>query len=253
MSKSVVRCTTNRSVSTNEPGSSRRSIRSRAVNFPRLPGRPIRPAPPPRRASVFRLRRSCTRGSSDASATAGARRDARLTVLVRRPARLRGPRLRGHHQLREVPARHPAEQPQDDRDQDHQEDDEPPPAPEDAAEDQDEVLDRGDEGDREDPEDPRGGDGLDAAGRARPAPSREESGAGPPAPRQPHPPPPGAPAGAWNPAAGLRVPSSPPLGYGPRDRVSSPVRCSNTRGRWRPHAHDGATGPSSALSGATVS
>src|SRR3990172_11977472 len=53
MPKSVQRCTTNLSTSTKEAGSSRRSMRSRALSFPAACWRSMRSAPPPCRAWVF--------------------------------------------------------------------------------------------------------------------------------------------------------------------------------------------------------
>ena len=65
---SVARCVTNASSSTNDPGSSRRSSRSRAVSLPQACWRSIRTGPPPRRASArIRSRRAIRSAFVDTS------------------------------------------------------------------------------------------------------------------------------------------------------------------------------------------
>src|SRR5437763_2017323 len=65
MSKSWVWCTTNLSISAKEPGSSRRSSRSRAVFFPALCCRRIRSSPPASSASTWRRRSSSNLSCAD--------------------------------------------------------------------------------------------------------------------------------------------------------------------------------------------
>src|SRR5437867_309936 len=173
MSKSVVRWTTNRSVSTNEPGSSRMSSRSRAVPFPRLRCASIRSGPPPNRASAFLRRSSWTFGSS---ATPRAKRGIPLTLSCGR-VRCRdglGFWCVFRENFCQVPSRHSAQETQDNRDEREEDDDEPPPCSKDGTEEDEGLLHGRDDGEDEEPEEPRRRRRLDAADRALASSPRQE-------------------------------------------------------------------------------
>src|SRR5437867_1957338 len=169
MSKSVVRWTTNRSVSTNDPGSRRWSSRSRAVSFPRFRCASIRSGPPPIRASAFRRRSSWTLGSS---ATGDARRQIPLTLSCRRVGRRDGfcRRLLLRKKLREEPTRQTAEEPEKNWYERDEEDDEPPARAEDRTQNDHHVVHRRDSREDEEPEEPRGRRCLDPADGAHASP-----------------------------------------------------------------------------------
>src|SRR5919106_4923212 len=85
MPNSVQRCSTNMSISSNEPGSSRSSRRSRADNLPRLCCAAIRRAPPPARAAC-RLASSCSRISCTGAPCRRTVTYAWLSIALRRVA-----------------------------------------------------------------------------------------------------------------------------------------------------------------------
>ena len=83
MPKSLERCSTNMSNSSNEPLSSRSSMRSRAVSLPRLCCASMRASPPPRRACSRRCS-SLSRMSFMPGPSAESPRDCKAKAIPRR-------------------------------------------------------------------------------------------------------------------------------------------------------------------------